>query len=81
MIVNVYIIACDVCRENMQILNANSIKTAFKAARKSPWRSNSNNTEHACPKCLAKIIQNAKKPKAECVVTHRDISKAIKKGE
>ncbi len=68
MITKVYVIACDKCRKNMQILKANSIGAAFKAAKKLPWRRNGNNTVHTCPDCMVKMAQEAKKPKEGCEV-------------
>jgi len=78
LISKVYVIACDGCRKNMQILKANSIGTAFKAAKKLPWRRNSNNTKHTCPECMAKIVADAKKPAKGCEVEAGDVSKEVK---
>jgi arsenate reductase-like glutaredoxin family protein len=79
MISKVYVIACDKCRKNMQMLQANSIGTAFKAAKKLPWRRNGSNTVHTCPECMAKIIAEAKKPAEGCEVVAGDITKEVKK--
>ena len=79
MISKVYVIACDGCRKNMQILKANSIGTAFKAAKKLPWRRNGNNTKHTCPECMAKVDKTAKKPAEGCEVEAGNITKEVKK--
>ncbi len=80
MISQVYVIACDKCRKNMQILQgAHSVGGAFKAAKKLPWRRNGNNTVHTCPECMAKIIADAKKPRENDAVEVGNISKDGKK--
>ena len=78
MISKVYVIACDGCRKNMQILKANSIGTAFKAAKKLPWRRNHNNTVHTCPECMAKIVEDARNPKKGDAVEAGNVSKEVK---
>lgn len=75
MISQVYLIACDDCRVNMQVLQgAHSVGGAFKAAKKLPWRRNSNNTKHTCPECLAKVRKEAKAPREEDAVEAGNIS-------
>lgn len=79
MISQVYLIACDDCKKNMQILpGAHSIGGAFKAAKKLPWRRNSNNTKHVCPECMAKIRTEKTKPAEGCEITAGDIAKEVK---
>jgi len=73
-----YVIACDDCRKNMQILTANSIGSAFKAAKKLPWRRNHDNTKHVCPDCMSKIKTEKTEPAEGCEVTDGDIAKVGK---
>jgi hypothetical protein len=63
----------------MQILTANSIGTAFKAAKKLPWRRNGNNTVHTCPDCMAGVKAEGNKPREGDEVIAGDIAKDGKK--
>jgi hypothetical protein len=62
----------------MQILKANSIGTAFKAAKKLPWQRNVSNTIHTCPECMAKIKKDTKVPAEGCEVEAGDVTKEVK---
>ena len=76
MISQVYLIACDDCKKNMQILpKAHSIGGAFKAAKKLPWRHNANNTKHKCPECIAIVRKPNRKAAEGCEVEAGDVSK------
>ena len=53
MIARVYVIACDKCKQRVEILKGvNSIGGAFKAVKKLQWSRAKNNTVHVCPTCL-----------------------------
>jgi predicted nucleic acid-binding Zn ribbon protein len=79
LIAQVYVIACDDCRKNMQILQgAHSIGGAFKQAKKLPWRRNNNNTKHVCPECMAKVRKEVKPVAEGCEVEAGNVAKEVK---
>ncbi len=61
MVSMVYVVSCDICKNQMQMLNANSIGMAFKAVKKLPnWTRNGSNSKHTCPDCVTSAKDNAK---------------------
>lgn len=64
MISRVYIMSCDSCRGQVEVLQgANSIGGAFKAAKRSKWSRDHSNTRHICPACMEKADAKLKEKK------------------
>ncbi len=64
MISRVYIMSCDICRGQVEVLQgASSISGAFKAAKKSKWERDHSNTRHICPACMEKGEKKLQKAK------------------
>jgi Ribonuclease G/E len=53
LISKVYIVACDHCRNRMEVLKTSSVSGAFRAVRKLKWKTDKNNAVHICVECQA----------------------------